>query len=106
MMDWFTLHYAPAREQQTDWRLSLFDAGAERYRRLPRVCAVLAAEDPLLDEGAAFVAALRGAGVAVECREFDMKHGFMGARCGAAEGQASLQLAAAFLRRTLLAAPA
>jgi len=100
MMDWFTMHYAPTLAQQEDWRLRLLHVGREWLGRLPPTCVVLADEDPLLDEGAEFLEALRVAGVDAEGRVFALKHGDFGSRSASEE---SLLYSTLWLRKKLFA---
>jgi acetyl esterase len=74
-MRWFFNHYAP-EHLWTDPRISPLRAAD--LSRLPRTSVVLAECDILHDEGIAFAAALRSAGVDVTLREYPgMTHGFI-----------------------------
>ena len=85
-MGWFMEQYAADASVHEDPRLS--PLRARSLEGLPPAVVVTAEYDPLRDEGAAYAEALRGAGVAVEYRNFDgMIHGFidMGPHSSAAQ---------------------
>ncbi len=71
---WFWDQYAaPAQRPDPD----VSPARAEDLAGLPPAIVVLAEHDALRDEGAAYAAAMRSAGVAVDVRQFDgQMHGF------------------------------
>lgn len=74
-MDWFMRHYASGGAVLTDPRVSPLRAAD--LAGLPPAVVVTAGFDPLRDEGEAYAAALREAGVPVQVRRFDtMIHGF------------------------------
>jgi acetyl esterase len=73
---YFRSAYLPDAKDRTDWRASPLLAAS--HAGLPPAFIVTAAYDPLVDEGRAYAERLRGAGVAVEYREYaDMVHGFV-----------------------------
>ena len=85
-MAWFINHYAPDRSTYDDPRLSPLKA--DDLSGLPPAVVVTAEFDPLRDEGEAYAARLREAGVATQVRRFDgMIHGFfdMGGASSAAQ---------------------
>ncbi|GGB53951.1 hypothetical protein GCM10011505_38710 [Tistrella bauzanensis] len=73
---WFLAQYLPDPALARDWRASPLHA--PDHRGLPPALIVTAGCDPLADEGHAYAAALRAAGVAVEHRVYPgMLHGFI-----------------------------
>lgn len=75
-MRWFWDHYL-AEPSQGDDKLAA-PLRAKDLSRLPPALVVTAEYDPLRDEGEAYVARLREAGVATECARYDgMNHGFL-----------------------------
>ena len=75
-MTWFLDHYAPAGVDRTDPRLS--PLLAEDLTGLPAAYVATAGFDPLRDEGEAYAAKLRAAGVPVTLsRQRDLIHGYI-----------------------------
>jgi len=73
--DYFTRYYAPEASQHGDVRLS--PIGAASHAGLPPALIQTAEFDPLRDQGPAYAAKLRAAGVAATCTCYDgMIHGF------------------------------
>lgn len=76
VMRWFRDHYAPDAEDWLDWRAS--PLLAEDLAGLPPAFVLTAGFDPLTDEGQAYAARLREAGVAVHDRPWPGQfHGFL-----------------------------
>lgn len=74
-MMWFFAHYAPQADVRSDPRVS--PLRASDLSGLPPATVLLASNDPLHDEGAAYAAALAAAGVSVRSRTVDgQMHGF------------------------------
>jgi acetyl esterase len=74
-MRWFSAHYLNGKEDAADWRAS--PIRAKSLAALPPALIVTAGFDPLRDEGEAYAARLRDAGVTVEYVCFGgMIHGF------------------------------
>ena len=75
-MRWFRDHYAPDAEDWLDWRAS--PLLAEDLAGLPPAFVLTAGFDPLTDEGQAYAARLREAGVDVHDRPWPGQfHGFL-----------------------------
>lgn len=75
-MVWFRDHYLPSASDRSDWRAS--PLLAERFEGLPSAYVLTAGYDPLCDEGAAYAARMRDAGVAVSHRHYPGQiHGFL-----------------------------
>ena len=102
MMAWFWDQYLASDTDGKNPLASPLRASTDQCRSLPSAFIATAEYDPLRDEGAAYAAKLREAGVAVEYTCFDgLIHGFMAmAKAIEPAGQA-LQEAAAALRTAL-----
>jgi acetyl esterase len=102
MMAWFLDQYLASDTDGKNPLASPLRASTDQCRSLPSAFIATAEYDPLRDEGAAYAAKLRDAGVAVEYTCFEgLIHGFMGmAKAIEPAGQA-LQEAAAALRTAL-----
>jgi acetyl esterase len=99
-MLWFIDHYLRGPADKDDWRASPLRAA--NLERLPPALVVTAGFDPLCDEGEAYAAALRRAGVAAEHAQFDGQiHGFMNMGRLVADADRAIGRAAAFLRHAL-----
>ena len=76
-MQWFQQHYLRSLEDAEDWRASPIKAAS--LAGVAPAIVVTAECDVLHDDGANYAEALRGAGVAVEYREYPgMIHAFFG----------------------------
>jgi len=74
-MRWFWDHYVPDTERRSDAYAS--PLRAEKFGELPRALVLTAEYDPLRDEGEAYGARLRDAGVSTEMSRYDGQiHGF------------------------------
>ena len=75
-MRWFTAHYVGKKDDAADWRVS--PLRAKSLAGLPPALIVTAGFDPLRDEGEAYAARLREAGVRVDYACYGgMLHGFV-----------------------------
>ena len=97
---WFVDHYLDPGQDRRDPRVSpLF---APDHAGLPPAFVLTAGFDPLRDEGEAYVAALRAAGVEVDHRCYEsLIHGFFNLSGGVVAARAPLADIAAALRRAL-----
>jgi acetyl esterase len=100
-MTWFFDHYVPVAAERASPRLA--PLRAPDLRGLPPAVIAVAGHDPLYDEGVAYAAALRAAGVPVELLDFPpLVHGFLrftGPVPAAADAAAAIVAAAARLFR-------
>ena len=97
-MHWFIGHYLRGPGDKDDWRASPLRAAD--FARLPPALVITAGFDPLRDEGEAYAAALRGAGVPVEHERFEGQiHGFVAMGRMVADADRAIRRAAAFLRQ-------
>ena len=99
-LEWFYQHYQRSVEDRSDPRFSPLLETPERLR-VPALL-VVAECDPLFDEGRAYAAHLRAAGVEVEERIYEgMVHDFMRMDALVDEAQEALEVIAEALQRRL-----
>jgi acetyl esterase len=99
-MRWFWDHYVPDAARRSDPHAS--PLRAPRLDILPPALVVTAEYDPLRDEGEAYAARLREAGVRVTCTRYDgMIHGFVQFEAVFEKGRRAVDEAAAALRAAL-----
>jgi len=99
-MQWFADQYVPDPAQRAAAHVS--PLRAPDLRGLPPAFVATAEHDPLCDEGEAYAARLREAGVEVELRRYDgMIHGFFSMNAYLEGGQRVLADSAAALARAL-----
>ena len=99
-MRWFYDHYLPAGTDRTDPRVSPMRTAD--LRGLPPALVITAEFDPLRDEGDAYAARLREAGVPVTLTRYHgMIHGFFGMGPLLDQGKRAVSEAAAALRTAL-----
>jgi acetyl esterase len=97
-MRWFIDHYLRNEGDKANWRASPLRAA--NLGRLPPALVITASFDPLCDEGEAYAAALRRAGVQVEHERFDGQiHGFISMGKMIADSERAIGRAATFLRK-------
>ncbi|MCM4085085.1 alpha/beta hydrolase [Paractinoplanes hotanensis] len=105
-MEWFWDAYAPDRSKRSEITASPNHASAEQLRGLPPTLVFVDEADVLRDEGEAYAAKLRSAGVPVTTVRYDgTVHDFMllNSLTGTRATRASVNQAAAFLRAALAA---
>lgn len=97
-MEWFWNHYCPTDAAKANPYAS--PARASSLANLPPALVLTAEFDPLRDEGEAYAAALRKAGVSAECVRYDgLIHGFFAMSHVVPAGRPGMEKAAATLRR-------
>lgn len=98
-MEWFVDHYLGDRDPKDPTVSPLF---ASSLAALPPALVITAEYDPLRDDGEAYAAALREAGVPVEAIRYSGQiHGFMGLAALLDDGKHALDQAGAALRAAL-----
>jgi acetyl esterase len=105
-MEWFWDAYAPEKSRRSEITASPNQATVEQVRGLPPTLVFVDEADVLRDEGEAYAAKLRAAGVAVTTVRYDgTVHDFMllNSLTGTRATRASVDQAAGFLRAALAA---
>jgi acetyl esterase len=92
-MDWFTGKYLPDPARRTEWRAS--PLRAQTLSGLPPAYVATCLPDVLRDEGEAYAARLREAGVPVATQRHDQLHGFFNTAAVRSSRQALAQVAGA-----------
>jgi acetyl esterase len=97
-MRWFIDHYLRGADDKSDWRAAPLRAA--NLQGLPPALVITAGFDLLCDEGEAYAAALRRAGVQVEHERFEGQiHGFVSMGRMVADSDRAIGRAAIFLRQ-------
>ena len=102
-MDWYSDKYVPDRARCADPRVSPLRAAD--LSRLPPAFVATCVPDPLRDEGEAYAARLRAAGVPVALRRFGQLHGFFNTTAIRSSRQALAVLAGALAQGLATARP-
>ncbi len=98
-MQWFVAHYLRNDGDKADWRASPLMASS--LENLPPALVITAGFDPLCDEGEAYAAALRKAGVRVAHERFEGQiHGFVSMGRIIADAGRAVAISAAALRQS------
>ena len=98
-MHWFVAHYLRSEADKADWRASPLMASS--LENLPPALVITAGFDPLCDEGEAYAAALRKAGVRVAHERFEGQiHGFVSMGRIIADAGRAVAISAAALRQS------
>ena len=105
LMKWFWNHYL--RTDTDGAQPYASPMRAESLRGLPPAFVITAEFDPLRDEGEAYAAKLRDAGVPATAHRYDgMLHGFLSMAAILPQGRAAIDEAAVAIRNAVAAAPA
>lgn len=101
-MRWFAGHYLNDAAELTDFRVS--PLVADNLQHLPPAFIITGEYDPLRDEGEAYAARLKEAGVPVTCNRYDgMIHDFVRLLRVIQKGRSAAQDAADFLKQVFFA---
>jgi len=101
-MEWFVGHYV--KDAAAMASTSLRPIKAESLKGLPPALVITAEFDPLRDEGNAYAAKLKAAGVAVDSKCYDGAiHGFYTFFSGLDVGRQAVDQGIAWLKKTLIA---
>ena len=98
-MRWFTDHYLSGGASADDPRVSPLLDDAAVIAAAPPALVITAEFDPLRDEGEAYAARLKDAGVSVNLSRYDgMIHGFFGMAAAVDKAQQAIDEASSALR--------